>query len=66
MPHAAEFLVKAVVPSVAKASIARDLSSLGISRTSLFPDIENLALVIRESIKRGIALHQWGVEEANP
>lgn len=42
-PQASDFLAKVVIPQTAKAAFARDLSIAGIRRSSLFPDLENLA-----------------------
>jgi len=35
---------------------------LGVSRSALFPDIETLGKVIKESIKMGIDPGHWGDE----
>jgi hypothetical protein len=49
--EARQFLRKLVIPKDRKQGIAAALSSLGITRTNLFPDLDNLARVIKESTK---------------
>lgn len=54
-----KYLAKIEIPAGAKAVVAEELSNLGVSRTGLFPDLENLARVIKESIKYGIESGAW-------
>ena len=55
-------IFKIIIPAKAKPIIAEALSTLGVSRQKLFPDIETLSMVTKESIKRGIELGYWGDE----
>src|SRR5262249_32011565 len=42
-----EDLVKFVIPQAAKPQLAHELWCLGVRRSSLFPDLENLAIDLR-------------------
>jgi hypothetical protein len=44
-----EFLSKLVIPAASRRELARDLDMLGIRRSTLFPDIENLARELADS-----------------
>jgi len=43
LPTPSEYLVKFTIPAEAKKPLAQDLDALGIRRSNLFPDLENLA-----------------------
>lgn len=49
-PRAETFLLRSVVPASAKAALVRDLRSLGIRRSTAFPDLHNLALDLKETL----------------
>jgi hypothetical protein len=47
-PHASEFLRMYEIPAAAKEVMRLELHMLGIRRSSLFPDLENLALELKD------------------
>ena len=50
MPDSPKWLRQYVIPKNAKAKIRAQLSALGIRRSNLFPDLENLAGELRDAI----------------
>ena len=44
-----QFLCRATIPANAKLALAEELRNLGVRRSTLFPDLHNLALDLRES-----------------
>jgi hypothetical protein len=50
-PRASEFLEKIVVPARARAELYRDLWLLGIRRSLIFPDLQNLAIELQKDFR---------------
>lgn len=51
-PKASEFLAKFTIPKSARESISEELWFLGVRRSSLFPDLANLALDLKTDQRR--------------
>jgi len=48
LPHASKYLMRVPVPAKTKQSLAKELWNVGIRRSNLFPDLQNLAAELKE------------------
>ena len=49
LPNAQKFLLRVPVPATLKATLSKELWNLGIRRSHLFPDLQNLAAELKEA-----------------
>jgi len=49
LPRAAQWLQRYVIPKDAKAKIKNQLAALGVRRSNMFPDLENLAAELKNA-----------------